>query len=799
MDNDQSEQPRKYYKLRSSLKRQSQNPGGNLDVTNECQDATLQPPPRRVSFAASRNVKPFLDDPDNNTIWDHTYEEAIISNTDSNNVPSLDSQGKVQETISEMQKTIFDTDMEFTCVNDQDTIGNDTAMQKTIFETDMEFTCVNIQDTICNKTQMQKTIFETDMEFTCINNVQDTICNDAEMQKTIFETDMEFTCLSTNFTQNEEIKENIVAKATPAIFVDSTNNLSLEPQIPAITNKRTPFGQIHIAADSIMEESKTLDKLPSTRKSLQKATRSENLALGEPHKQFTRESINPPVENKTTQENAAPFKNPEIFVDSANELRLGSKTVVVEKGKDKRTPFGHVSIVANSKVEQSQTKVKQPRIESIHEAVNIELPNIDEELSIVDLHDKDCTNIFTPPKVIYSEPMRNKRCTSFLDFTTGLSLLSSAGKKQFPNSTLDGTQQLIEATFSKPNRNTSEIETLDISLALAEYSSLPLVEYKPVKFDYTSELEDIKEGQALQAKIRLQFEQESRSPKLQKSLLIEKVKRLSICNNNCISPKDQSTEDGVLLGDSLFDTSEESSKSLHEKIMDVFQNNEKQVIELHKFEENYYLCSAFSNLVWCSVKLHAADGTVEKMIVSEAIAVDWTKSAWPALYKLVASFIINKLQMDNLKSALGSNFDMLSLLDHIIIVTEKSSEFFVEFIETRLHNMKTLDVYDDGTVSFRIVLTDPPTIWTLSLKMASVESIQQDSLVATSRWNNTINQEKIKTILRNTEPGINCIKRFADAVIQYFMQTLNVPQVRFAIIFSKPEKLTVFFKLFLGY
>ncbi|KAJ8978945.1 hypothetical protein NQ317_003006 [Molorchus minor] len=58
------------------------NPFSTLDFTEPNPDNTLNRAARRVSFASSNLVKPFVADPEKNTIWDATYEEEV-NHTDS--------------------------------------------------------------------------------------------------------------------------------------------------------------------------------------------------------------------------------------------------------------------------------------------------------------------------------------------------------------------------------------------------------------------------------------------------------------------------------------------------------------------------------------------------------------------------------------------------------------------------------------------------------------------------------------------------------------------------------------------
>jgi hypothetical protein len=76
---EECENPNKVFSRRSSiLKRpKSRNSSEETDVTDTFTDITLSKPIRRVSFASSNFIKPFVADPEKNTIWDTTYEEDV--------------------------------------------------------------------------------------------------------------------------------------------------------------------------------------------------------------------------------------------------------------------------------------------------------------------------------------------------------------------------------------------------------------------------------------------------------------------------------------------------------------------------------------------------------------------------------------------------------------------------------------------------------------------------------------------------------------------------------------------------
>ncbi|ENN74852.1 hypothetical protein YQE_08622, partial [Dendroctonus ponderosae] len=212
----QNVQIKKEFKLRSSLKRSVRNISELKDDSMESPDETVGGLRRRVSFAASSTVKPFVNDPVQNTIWDNTYEE-IVDHTDSNNTLSTASSviGTVQSSkeikiVMSCQETPNDQGKKRKCV-----------MSKTITEVvDMNYTCqqhkVNLQVTDTNKTvngsNINRTIYpDIGMDFTCVfPEKQDANFETrANMKEKSVNTDMEFTCL---FPAQEDVNSTSIIK-----------------------------------------------------------------------------------------------------------------------------------------------------------------------------------------------------------------------------------------------------------------------------------------------------------------------------------------------------------------------------------------------------------------------------------------------------------------------------------------------------------------------------------------------------------------------------------------------------------
>ncbi|XP_066155716.1 uncharacterized protein Spc105R isoform X2 [Euwallacea fornicatus] len=196
---------RTQYNLRSSLKRTSRIVP-NMDCTDESLNVTTAVPTRRVSFAASSTVKPFVNDNENNTIWDNTYEEAI-NHTDSSGLMSGSQNKNINKT------TVNSIDMSLTCqdfkVNTLEIDNNYIQDDVKVFTSVMESTLSNQENILVHKRarksnkaekllRTQTQVHESsDMDIEYVDQpMQITFANSAQpIDTTLYqETDMTLTC-----------------------------------------------------------------------------------------------------------------------------------------------------------------------------------------------------------------------------------------------------------------------------------------------------------------------------------------------------------------------------------------------------------------------------------------------------------------------------------------------------------------------------------------------------------------------------------------------------------------------------
>ncbi|XP_044265851.1 uncharacterized protein LOC123012113 [Tribolium madens] len=260
-------------KRRSSIlkARKSRNPLEEIDANETSPNMTPTKPVRRVSFASSNFIKPFVADPDQNTIWDNTIEEDVnhTNSTQSSGcnsgmeltrndkgahtVPSLLNTTMLDESMMEMtchsvakkfeNPLISNCDDVFVQEDEMDLTGVSDCDEKNDNQEintnggDMEFTCQipELSKTVKDKNQTLREA--VDMEFTSqIPNIsgvtKESTCQVPKLSNSVNvsknDETMEFTCqVPTNF------KCQIPGTEKPQVF-DKENVIMSHSQISII-------------------------------------------------------------------------------------------------------------------------------------------------------------------------------------------------------------------------------------------------------------------------------------------------------------------------------------------------------------------------------------------------------------------------------------------------------------------------------------------------------------------------------------------------------------------------------------
>ncbi|KAF7266734.1 hypothetical protein GWI33_019955 [Rhynchophorus ferrugineus] len=397
-------------------------------------------------------------------------------------------------------------------------------------------------------------------------------------------------------------------------------------------------------------------------------------------------------------------------------------------------------------------------------------------------------------KVIYSEPMM----VTTTPVTDSVSMHASGLNFFNFNSTLtmEDTQQLIQATFSKPSFQCIEDEknnsthlpefniTTNVTQPLVEHvmsetikaqSVLNNIEHILIKddfppFNFGQVQAKIQESQEVRAKLETLLK-EYRPLDIKSFDLEENDKRrsLGVTSDDLTGIyrlSDSSTHHGSDSSETYEDNCHESSvtvsKSLNDIVAELCERS-NNVLKLDLYKNNCYIFKAVYELVIIFVRLHPEDNHVVDLMCDACVK----ESAM--LVRFITNDIMNKLKLNDLKSHLGSHFDILSLLDYICVIVENSKQFHEEFLMLQKDH-STLTIQDDFSISFEILCTKPPIWWSVNLRMLPLYQIQSDSVTVQSRFGK-VNEEHIRQIGRNTENNVHSLRDFIGKVIEYFKRT----------------------------
>ncbi|KAH1014202.1 hypothetical protein HUJ04_003080 [Dendroctonus ponderosae] len=737
----QNVQIKKEFKLRSSLKRSVRNISELKDDSMESPDETVGGLRRRVSFAASSTVKPFVNDPVQNTIWDNTYEE-IVDHTDSNNTLSTASSviGTVQSSkeikiVMSCQETPNDQGKKRKCV-----------MSKTITEVvDMNYTCqqhkVNLQVTDTNKTvngsNINRTIYpDIGMDFTCVfPEKQDANFETrANMKEKSVNTDMEFTCL---FPAQEDVNSTSIIKEQSKFLNEDMSLTCVFPGNKELNIDNSGDGMTtHPNADMSLTCVFPASTLVNTENNAKQTTNiSKNMSL-------------PCVirSGDVTTQNLSSNRN--LVCVSTNTEHHVSKDDSIEK---------MCSIVTNEKLIADESNLS-----ILEEGFSLGSINLQQDAS-----------------------RGSKTTSALLYFSDGFG--STQKPSFFSNTSIYNTHQLLESrsfhvsdiSVEKPMNKSADLISINKCLessigsnkdANRILNNVEMKIYHPSRFTAIT-MQKCKDTLNYAKDVCDKFRAYLREfvpTKHHVSKLEKNVKRLSLLRASSASSVSLSNESDEDLQDAEMDN-ELVVVSKHQQIMEVFQNTDVIYLKLISFQDNGYTFSTYFSAVKIAVTIHPDDGRVVEVKVKSQLNPNPRNSIFFMQNAFLVKHIMNKMQMSNLMLSLGICFDMLSLLHQVQMIMEKCIDFVYDFVKAQ-REFKTLKMDSDGVVQFNIMHTNPPIFWTMQFQMSSPETILQDSLKVSSKWS-PINKTHFESIFLNVQPGTDCIKQVAIDVFEFFKRT----------------------------
>lgn len=246
---------------------------------------------------------------------------------------------------------------------------------------------------------------------------------------------------------------------------------------------------------------------------------------------------------------------------------------------------------------------------------------------------------------------------------------------------------------------------------------------------------------------------------------LEKRRRSSIANStgNEMTSNSNSFNEMTESGDDENSSSiMEHMKSLEQRVKEVCARS-NGLLSLYHSVNNCYILEILHGLIQIFVRVHPEDSRVAEIEYDSCV----NESAATIIHFKVHN-IKQKLEPVNLKSYLGSYYDILSLLDYVCLTVEDFERFHSEFIKLQRKHA-TLKIEKDLSILFEVLNASPPVWWTIRFGMSSTNKILFES--AQSRYGN-INEEHIKQISRDVPEDLSCLGNFIDKVAEYCKKTL---------------------------
>ncbi|XP_060524396.1 uncharacterized protein LOC132700841 [Cylas formicarius] len=693
---------------RSSILKVTKRKSGELDTT----DFTVQLT-RRVSFASNNFVKPFAADPEKNTIWDNTYEEAL---------PQSDSE---HTGMNDMKKAInFDlqtSDMELTCAYSNLYHTKMTRFNKTIMfdkqGEDMELTCnyskvlIQEKENICLQELMQAQEKDRTLH---IHDPKSYFC------QTIHQT-MDMALTLENDSKNELMfqprvqDEEITGCHSPKNDSDDNianipHNLSIVPAAGIMCCQSIKKEEVQVSLNDSHQcthDSKTnfyttlnINLTPQTENEVGPVTANytkqikndlkcqQSYAIymddnigNNPPSQTTNEPVTVTLNNmKHTENQFMKFQTSNCALEGGNIIENNPNLFVQDISSFSPTTENEAVAVANNT--KSKLLNKQPCIATM--AANVKEVShdfdeyvifrqnsessshkllIEEECPLVDspnISDNaqlDIDNFVEQPvgnpisRVIYSEAAI-KPTTPIADNTQDFEFSHSVH-----STTVDTTQTLmaqIKLLENEPPSNMSiRLVTTELDENIHKNPFLDIIKDKLVKFEFTP-IDYMKHERELAAIQILCKEITSR----QKSIKHPRVETISdiltdfLKNDSTLS----STESFV---PKVNKKKRLNSSMVREKISEI-SSKTLQSIQLKGWQKNVLNFSMFHRACYMIVQIDS-----ESFEVLNIKTFNCLKENPNSLTEF-----LTKLSQNNLHSFLGPHFDLVSLLDYVYMTLE---------------------------------------------------------------------------------------------------------------------------------
>ncbi|CAH1164306.1 unnamed protein product [Phaedon cochleariae] len=203
--------------------------------------------------------------------------------------------------------------------------------------------------------------------------------------------------------------------------------------------------------------------------------------------------------------------------------------------------------------------------------------------------------------------------------------------------------------------------------------------------------------------------------------------------------------------------------SLDERVCDAAQRSEKYW-QFVKSDGNYYCFFGCFRAVPFKVHTHPDLGKVYGVqtynnLLDESIGLTHYEAK---VFQL-------KLRQEHLLPHLGTNFDLLTLLDYVCLCTEEIEKFHLEFwdLVRKYGHSHKLTMHPDNSVTFEILHVDFIIWWKISVKMSTLNLGHADSVTATHELQEKVDEGHIKSIAENCVTGLTFLRCFIEKVDEY--------------------------------
>ncbi|KAF5274362.1 hypothetical protein FQA39_LY07242 [Lamprigera yunnana] len=231
---------------------------------------------------------------------------------------------------------------------------------------------------------------------------------------------------------------------------------------------------------------------------------------------------------------------------------------------------------------------------------------------------------------------------------------------------------------------------------------------------------------------------------------------LEVTGSSSLSESTEKASDNMVSFEINFTLTSEKILSAEELINNKCKRN-KNYWKITLLKETLCVLNVLHNTLQLGIHFEKESGMVSKLYVNSTISDNVEPT-----FMLLHLYLKERLSDQNIQSAVGEKFDVLTLLDYLHINFHKVLDFCEEFYYFMLrYNFKM-----DKTFCGKFYIINLLNTWCVSVNMSHLDDIFKSSIIVTAEIG-IINEAKIKKCMDNETKGLPFLKKILNDLESY--------------------------------